>query len=91
MKQAPLYAMLREAGCIVLTFEDFPQFFGNWKAKFQRGHTTFEVVSDRREGWLALWRYDQSGRGERIQDVASSTFDEVRELEQLNAWLVSAP
>ena len=87
MNQSALYATLHEAGCKVLVFEDHPQFFGNWLAHFTCGGRRFEVVSDNREGWLALWERDPKGSGTRLYEVQSHTFDETKELEVLAAWL----
>ena len=87
MNQAALYAALQEAGCTVISFEDQPQFFGNWLAHFKRGQQVFAVVSDNREGWLTLWRRSDSGTGERLHEVRSTTFDEATELHMLKNWV----
>jgi len=87
MNQVALYAALQEAGCTVISFEDHPQFFGNWLAHFKKGQQLFEVVSDNREGWLTLWRKAANGKGERLYEVQSTTFDEVKELHVLKSWI----
>jgi hypothetical protein len=65
MEQTALYTMIKEAGFSMLLFEDHPQFFGNWRAMVQRGHTTYEVVSDNRDGWLSLWRLENN-KGQKL-------------------------
>lgn len=90
MNQVDLYATLKQAGCSVLVFEDHPQFFGNWRARFTHKKQSFEIVSDRREGWLTLWRYRADGTGERIHEVESTYMNEEAELTQLHNWLEQA-
>jgi hypothetical protein len=88
MNQADLYAALDESRCTVVAFEDHPGFFGNWRALFKRGHELYEIVSDNREGWLTLWRKASDGKGEKLYEVESTTFDDTRELAALTGWLL---
>lgn len=87
MNQVDLYSTLKQSGCAVLMFEDHPQFFGNWRARFTRKHESFEIVSDSREGWLTLWRYKADGTGERLYEVESTRLSQDAELVQLQEWL----
>lgn len=87
MNQNDLYTTFRELGCEILTFEDHPQFFGNWRANFKFKRERYEIVSDNREGWLTLWRYDAENKGEKVREVISSQLDETGELALLKVWL----
>ncbi|MEL4181525.1 hypothetical protein [Roseateles sp. PN1] len=90
MEQTALYSMISDAGCVVLMFEDHPQFFGNWRAMVRRHQKTLEVVSDRRDGWLSLWLYE-SGKGEKLFEVESTRLDQSQELAQIADWLADIP
>jgi hypothetical protein len=87
MNQIDLYTTFRALGCEILVFEDHPQFFGNWRAHFKFKRERYEIVSDNREGWLTLWRYDAENKGERVFEVISSQLNEKSELALLKQWL----
>ncbi len=86
MDQTALYAMIKDAGFTVLVFEDHPQFFGNWRARIKREQNIYEIVSDHREGWLALWHQD-NGKGEKLFETESSQLGQVQELALVQQWL----
>lgn len=89
MDQTALYSIITDAGFAVLVFEDHPQFFGNWRARIKHGPKVYEIVSDNREGWLALWRLD-NGKGERLFEAESSKLGQEQELALVKQWLETA-
>ena len=78
--------MIKDAGFTVLVFEDHPQFFGNWRARIERGQNIYEVVSDSREGWLTLWR-QENGKGEKLFESESSRLGQKQQLALVQQWL----
>ena len=89
MNQANLYAILARSQCSVLLFEDHPNFFGNWRVLFECKKQIFEVVSDHREGWLALWHHSKDGQRQSIFESDSRMLDEADELAMLETWLAN--
>jgi hypothetical protein len=87
MDQAALYTCIRGAGCQVLTFEDHPQFFGNWRAHFKRGHELYEIVCDKREGWMTLWRRIDDTSNERVREIEINRLDDAMMLATLQTWI----
>jgi len=87
MDQHRLYETIRNCGFTVLMFEDHPEFFGNWRAYIRRGGDLFEVVSDNREGWITLWKKENT-QGIKLFEAESSKLDQEHELEILGQWLV---
>lgn len=87
MDQVALYQCIRDAGCDVLTFEDHPQFFGNWRAHFRRGHEIYEIVCDNREGWMTLWRAIDEKSSERLHEVEVTRMDHAALLQTLGEWI----
>lgn len=87
MDQAALYQCIRDSGYEVLTFEDHPQFFGNWRAHFKRGTNIYEVVCDNREGWMTLWRAIHEKSSERLHDVDVTRMDDAEVLQTLGEWI----
>lgn len=53
----------------------------------KRGHELYEVVCDRREGWMTLWRRVDEARNERVQEVQIIRLDEAATLEGLGTWI----
>jgi hypothetical protein len=89
MDQAALYEVLRDTRCTVLTFEDHPQFFGNWRAHFKRDHQNYEIVGDKREGWLSLWHLPTEGQGVKLYEVEANALGDSGQLDMLRTWLSS--
>ena len=87
MDQAALYQCIRAAGYDVLTFEDHPQFFGNWRAHFKRRHDIYEIVCDNREGWMTLWRAIDGKGSERLHEVEVTRMDDAALLQTLGEWI----
>jgi ribonucleotide reductase beta subunit family protein with ferritin-like domain len=86
MDQTALYSMIKDAGFAVLVFEDYPQFFGNWRADIQHEKKIYEIVSDNREGWLTLWRRDDD-KAEKLFETESSKLGQTEELALVHQWL----
>ncbi|WP_372931413.1 hypothetical protein [Shewanella putrefaciens] len=86
MQQAALYSMLNASGFSVQIFEDYPEFFGNWRVILKRGQHTYEVVSDNREGWLSLWRL-LSDQGQKLFEIESTRLTQEQQLIQIAQWL----
>lgn len=89
MDQTLLYSAIRSVGYTVLRFEDHPQFFGNWALDVQRGTRTYQVIADRREGWLIFFRDRQGGGWEKVAEVDSHSFSEEQEVEKCVEWLAA--
>lgn len=87
MDQASLYQCIRGAGYDVLMFEDHPQFFGNWRAHFKRGHDMHEIVCDNRDGWMTLWRVMNEKSNERLHEAEITRLDDAAMLQTLNYWI----
>lgn len=88
MDQTALYQCIQDAGYDLLMFEDHPQFFGNWRAHFKRGHDIYEIVCDNREGWMTLWRAIDEKSSERLHEVEVTRMDDAARLQTLDDWIV---
>jgi hypothetical protein len=86
MNQSALNTMLESSGFTVLTFENHPQFFGNWRAHIHRGQDFYLVTSDNREGWLTLW-HKKDGKGERVFEAELTRLSQEQELALIQKWL----
>lgn len=87
MEQVPLYACIREAGFEVLTFEDHPQFFGNWRVGMRRGEEILEVECDNRDGVMTLWRHRADGGLARMAQADNTRMGRDAQLQMLRDWL----
>lgn len=54
MNQSSLYATLNQAGCKILSFEDYPSDHGSWRASFMKSGNSCEIASNRLDGVLTL-------------------------------------
>jgi hypothetical protein len=89
MQQLALFTALEGLGYSVKSFEYHPNFFGNWKADLCSKNHDLYISSDRREGWLTLWRYETSAISSKLFEVESSRMNDQAELQTLQGWLVN--
>ena len=87
MNHEALQTAIAKTGAEVLTLEDYPRFFGNWRATLQLGQRTLEIVSDRRDGWLSLWLL-HAGKGQKVHEIESTALSQEQELLQISRWLM---
>jgi len=88
MNHEALQTAIAKTGAEVIQLEDYPRFFGNWRATLQLRQRTFEIVSDRRDGWLSLWLL-HAGKGQKVHEIESTTLSQEQELAQISRWLHS--
>jgi hypothetical protein len=89
MQQPALLGSLEGLGYSVKFFEYHPQFFGNWRADLSGDKQELHISSDRREGWLTLWRYESSTNSTKLFEVESHRMNDQSELQTVRSWLVS--
>jgi hypothetical protein len=89
MQKPALLGSLEDLGYTVKSFEYYPKFFGNWRADLSSEKQELHISSDRREGWLTLWRYESSTNSTKLFEVESLRMDDQTELQTLRSWLVS--
>lgn len=87
MNHEALQTAIAKTGAAVLTLENYPRFFGNWRATLQLGQRTLEIVSDRRDGWLSLWLL-HAGKGQKVHEIESTALSQEQELVQISRWLM---
>jgi hypothetical protein len=87
MNQSILYATLEQAGCKILSFEDYPSDHGNWRASFIKSGNNCEMVSNRFDGILSLMaRNSVDGIRQSIVEMTKLRSEEA-ELASILTWL----
>ncbi len=88
MNQIALYKVLKDAGCKILSFEDYPENLGSWRASFLYNEASCEVISNRYDAYLILTSTSlQKGIRKNIINKDPTTLTDNFELVLLSNWI----
>ena len=89
MDQKSLYAVFTEAGCRILSFEDYPECGGSWRASFMLRGLSCEVISNRRDSYL-IFRSTSTSKNFRKIVECKNIHDDKFDLASIENWFTFA-
>lgn len=88
MNQIALYKVLKNAGCKILSFEDYPDNLGSWRVSFLYNDVSCEVISNRYDAYMLLQSTSSKyGSHKNVIESKANDFTESFELVTLGSWL----